>query len=200
MIFSKKAEVVPEHLTEEEKKEIRIKSRMALTWLGIVSIIMMFSGLTSGYIVRMDEGDWVRFEMPSVFYISTAIILLSSLTMNYSLQSVKKGNLQGVKMGALITLILGSLFSITQWLGWKDLVSNGIHFVGNPSGSFFYILTGLHLVHLLVGLIALIIVSIKAAKNKYTLDNYLGLRICSLYWHFLDVLWVYLFLFLIYVK
>lgn len=200
MIFSKKPEVVPEHLTDEEKKEIRIKSRMALTWLGIVSIIMMFSGLTSGYIVRMDEGDWVRFEMPSVFYISTAVILLSSLAMNYAMQNVKKGNLQGLKTGVLITLTLGFIFTLTQWLGWVDLVRNGIHFVGNPSGSFFYVLTGLHLVHLLVGIISLIVVSINAGNKKYTSENYLGLRICALYWHFLGVLWIYLFLFLLYVK
>jgi cytochrome c oxidase subunit 3 len=197
---SKKIELNLKKLSPSEEKVVIEKSKTALLWLGIVSIIMLFAGLTSGYIVRRGEGDWIVFDVPAPFYTSTGVIILSSATMYYALLSVKKNNKKGLIGGLLSTLILGILFFVLQWQGWKELVANGVFFVGNPSGSFFYVLTGLHLAHLIGGLIFLIWVLFKAFLNKYNPDNYLGVRNCNIYWHFLDILWVYLFLFLIFIR
>jgi cytochrome c oxidase subunit 3 len=187
-------------LSPSEDKAVKEKAKTALLWLGIVSIIMMFGGLTSGYIVRRGEGDWVVFDMPTAFYTSTGLIILSSITMYWALISVKQNNKKNLINALLITLVLGIAFSISQWIGWKQLVDNGIFFIGNPSGSFFYVLTGLHLAHLAAGVIFLIYVLFKSILNKYKPDSYLGIRNCNIYWHFLDILWVYLFLFLLFIR
>jgi cytochrome c oxidase subunit 3 len=187
-------------LSPSEDKAVKEKAKTALLWLGIVSIIMMFGGLTSGYIVRRGEGDWVVFDMPTAFYTSTGLIVLSSVTMYWALISVKQNNKKNLINALLITLVLGVAFSISQWIGWKQLVDNGIFFIGNPSGSFFYVLTGLHLAHLAAGVIFLVYVLFKSILNKYNPDNYLGIRNCNIYWHFLDILWIYLFLFLLFIR
>ena len=187
-------------LSPSEDKAVKEKAKTALLWLGIVSIIMMFGGLTSGYIVRRGEGDWVVFDMPTAFYTSTGLIILSSITTYWALISVKQNNKKNLINALLITLVLGIAFSISQWIGWKQLVDNGIFFIGNPSGSFFYVLTGLHLAHLAAGVIFLVYVLFKSILNKYNPDSYLGIRNCNIYWHFLDILWVYLFLFLLFIR
>lgn len=187
-----------EPLTTEEQRERMRKSKSAILWLGIVSIIMMFSGLTSAYIVRQGEGDWLQFEVPSNFYTSTAVILISSITMNYAFQAAKKGSKKNLLNGLLFTLALGIVFTILQFQGWKQLVNSGVFFVGHPAGSFFYVLTGLHLAHLTGGLLSLIYVIFRTVRNKYSAENTQGVKLCAIYWHFLDILWLYLFLFLIF--
>jgi cytochrome c oxidase subunit 3 len=176
-------------------KEITTKKIMI--WIGNVSITMIFAGLTSAYIVRKEEGNWTEFNLPMAFWISTAIILISSVTINSAVQAAKKNDLAKVKTFTLLSLLLAVSFVISQYLGWTKLVSQGVYLVGNPSGSFMYVLTGLHVAHVLAGIICLIVVNVKANKQQYTTKNYLGLQICAIYWHFLDGLWVYLFLFLL---
>lgn len=188
--------------TPEEEKEIRIRSKKMLVWIGIASIVMLFAALTSAIILRKAEGNWLQFYIPSVFYYSTAVIILSSITMIWAVNSAKKDNQQGVKIGAILTLILGLVFSYMQFIGWGELTKGGVFFAGsesNPAGSFFYVLTGAHLAHLAGGVFSLLVVIFKALKGKYTSDNYLGIQLSAIYWHFLDILWVYLFLFLIFI-
>lgn len=173
-------------------------SRRVLLWISIASIVMLFAGLTSGYIVRQSEGNWRHFDLPFVFYISTAIILLSSLTMHLTLRSAKNNDFQGVKRFAMITLGLGFGFVFSQFLGWNELVKQGVYFVDKttPSGSFFFVLSGLHLAHLFFGVLALIITTVQAIRQKYNSDSFEGISLCATYWHFLDGLWIYLFVFL----
>ena len=181
----------------------RKKSAKALLWLGIVSIVMLFAGLTSAYIVRADNGNWRMFDLPNVFFISTAIIITSSFSLVMAVVSAKKNNYGGVKLGVLITFLLGIAFCIAQIMGWGALFKSGIVFAGkfsNASGSFLYVLTGVHMVHLFAGLISLLWVLINSLRNKYDSGNLLGIELCSIYWHFLDVLWVYLFLFLYFIR
>ncbi len=213
-------------LNEPSEIEIKRKALRALLWFGIVSIVMLFAGLTSAYIVRQGEGKWVEFSIPSMFSISTLIILLSSVSMQWSLNSAKKGNKTQIRTSLLITLLLGFGFMFTQYLAWADLYQNGIVLtgtvsdiktnfnyipsgketlaeaggVGNVAGSFLYVITGLHVLHLLGGIISLIIVFSRATKDKYTTENHNGLSMCAVYWHFLDGLWVYLFFFLLYIR
>jgi cytochrome c oxidase subunit 3 len=188
--------------TSEELKEIKIRSRKMLVWIGIASIVMLFAALTSAIILRKAQGDWLEFTIPSTFYFSTAVIILSSITMIMALEAAKKDNQKGIKIGLWATFILGIVFSYMQFMGWGQLTKGGVYFAGsqsNPAGSFFYVLTGLHVLHLLGGLINLLIVIYKAHKRKYNSSDYLGIQLVGIYWHFLDILWVYLLLFLIFI-
>lgn len=187
-----------------EEKELQKKIiAKPMLWLAIVSMIMLFAGLTSGYIVRQAKGNWVTFELPGIFWISTAILIFSSITMNMALVAAKKNKLSSITTALFITLLLGIGFIISQYLAWTELYANDIVFAGkfsNASGSFLYIITGLHILHIIAGIITLFVVLLKALRHKYNAENLLGLQLCSIFWHFLDVIWVYLFLFLYFVR
>lgn len=189
----------PTSYSPAERKAIFEKSRRNLLWLAIFSIIMMFGGFTSYYVVNMGKNGWLRFELPFQFWISSAIILVSSVTMNFGFSAVKKGNNSTGAYWILATLILGLAFSWFQFEGWGAMVDNGLFFAGktfNASIGITYVVSGLHLAHLAGGLIALTVTFFRAKTGKYSPDNYLGVQLCSIYWHFLDGLWIYLFLFL----
>jgi cytochrome c oxidase subunit III len=181
-------------------KATKAKVARSLLWIAIGSMVMLFAGLTSAYVVRHGAGNWVVFELPQMFYYSTAIILVSSVTINWALTSAKRNDQQKIKTALGITLLLGFGFGISQFMAWSALVNNGVFLVGNPAGSFVYILSGAHLAHVTGGLIYLLIIYFRSTKNVYNADNLLGIQLCSIYWHFLDVLWIYLFLFLLFIR
>lgn len=186
----------------EEKKEIRKKVAKPLLWIAIVSMIMMFAGLTSAAYVRKEKGDWLKFDMPVLFYVSTALIIISSITMNWAVSSAKKDRQENIKTALLLTLLLGMGFVLSQWMAWGNLVDQKVYFAGkssNAAGSFLYVLTALHLLHLAGGIISLAVTLWQASMEKYNSGNLLGLQLCATYWHFLDILWVYLFLFLLFI-
>jgi len=213
-------------LLENEKHLLKIKASKGLLWFGIISITMLFAGLTSGYIVRQGEGKWVQFAMPQLFWVSTILIVISSVTMQWAVNAVKKNNLNSLKLAIALTSLLGIGFVVFQFLAWSQLVSQGINFVGqikdikgaydyipagketaaeiastgNVAGSFLYVITGLHVAHLLGGMIALFVVFSRAFLGKYSAANYIGVSTCAIYWHFLGGLWVYLFFFLLYIR
>jgi cytochrome c oxidase subunit 3 len=179
------------------------KSAKALLWIGIISMIMFWAGLTSAYIVRQNAGNWLLFNVPEMFFISTAVIILSSITFLFVQNAVKKNNQKGIVFGTLTTLILGFVFMACQYKGWGDLFDRGVVLGGkysNPSGSFFILFVFAHWAHLLGGIISLSVVLINSLRKKYTAENALGIELCGLYWHFLSVLWVYLFLFLYFIR
>ena len=176
---------------------IKNKTSKQLLWAGIMGIVMFFAGLTSAYIVRKAEGNWFLFELPVSFLYSTVAIICSSLFLIVAIRKVKSG--ENAIAFIFSALFLGLLFSFMQWRGWEQLILKGIYFTGetsNPSGSFFYVLTLAHLAHLIGGLVALFVVAVKSRRYIYTPTNYLGLELASIYWHFLTILWVYLYLFL----
>ena len=179
------------------------KASKPLLWVGIISITMMFAGLTSGYVVRADNGNWLIFNLPNAFYLSTAVIITSSITLFFALQMAKKDNKKGAILGLLVTFVLGLVFTYSQFVGYGELMDKHIFFAGksaNASGSFLYVLTFMHLLHLFAGLIVVLITLKNSIKGRYTSQNTLGLELCSIYWHFLDILWVYLFLFLYFIR
>lgn len=178
----------------------KIPTFKILLWLSMVSMVMMFAGLTSGYIVRQAEANWFVFELPPIFYLSTVFIVLSSVSMQWAWMSVKRNNLAGLRNGLIITLGLGLAFSFTQFTAWSKLVDMGIFFTGNPSGSFLYVLTGMHLAHLVGGIIYLLIITARAIQGRYHSKNRLPVELCTVYWHFLGGLWVYLFFFLLFIR
>jgi len=181
------------------KEELKRKTSKPLIWIGIVSIIMFFGGLTSAVIVSQGGGGFLAIEMPLAFTMSTIIIVMSSVTFHVGLLSAKKGNFSMTKLFVLLTLVLGLSFVVTQFMGWNVLHENGYYAAGSEStqeSSFLYLLTGLHIAHLIGGLVSLIVVLVKTMKNKYSIDNLIGMQVSITYWHFLGALWVYLFLFL----
>ncbi len=183
---------------DRQKKE---KVGRDLMWLGLSSMAIFFGGLTSAYIVRMNGGNWKDIAMPSQFYVSTALILFSSVTLNMALSSVKKG--KSPARFVAITFLLGIGFALFQFLAWRSLNHSGIYFTGKQSiasGQYLYVLTWAHLMHMVAGLISVGVVAVKASLGKYSAENYNGMRICAIFWHFLDVLWIYLFLFLLFVR
>lgn len=174
-----------------------IPTKKILLWLAMISMVMLFAGITSGYIVRKAEGNWDAFELPFDFYLSTGIILLSSASMQFAWNAIRRNRVAGLKTGLWITLGLGLAFAYTQFSGWAHLVDQKVFFAGNPSGSFLYVLTGFHLAHLIGGLIYLVVVLAGSFRMRYSAQNQLGVELCATYWHFLDALWVYLFFFLL---
>lgn len=195
--------IKPSPTYKAELKAAQQKASKPLLWVGVLSIVMLFAGLTSAYVVRADNGNWLIFNLPNAFYLSTAVIVTSSITLFYALQMAKKNNKKGMVLGLLATFILGLTFAYLQYAGWGELYSKNIVFGGkssNASGSFLYLITFLHLLHLFAGLISLLVTLKNAIKGKYNAENTLGLELCSIYWHFLDILWVYLFLFLYYIR
>ena len=164
-------------------------------YLAMGSIIMMFAGLTSAYIVRQGMGNWVYFDLPVMFWVSTGTILVSSLTMHLGLKAFKARAMQRYKILITATLILGILFGVFQWIGFNQLYANNVRVDGNPSESFIFIIAGLHLLHILGGIIALLIVFFRAFRTRVKVYNATGLEIVATYWHFVDALWIYLFVF-----
>lgn len=188
-------------IEEQEKKETRRKSAKPLLWVGMVGILMAFAGLTSAYLIRHSDSDWVSFELPNSFFISTASILLSSITLILAKRAVKKDDLKQVKQFVGLSLIFGLGFVIAQFYSYGVLVENGHYFTGsNISSSFLYVLTGVHLAHVISGIIVLIVLLVRSLMEKYTAEEHLGLSLGSTYWHFLDVLWIYLLLFLLFIR
>ena len=174
-----------------------VNPKIFTMWLFIVSIIMLFAAFTSAYLVRKAEGNWVEFEMPSLFSYSTGVLILSSISMHYSLLAAKKDQFNALRMSISITFVLGLLFLVMQFYGWIQLVEMNVYFVGNPSGSFVYVLSGLHGLHLVSGLVVLIFALVAAFRLKINAKQLTQIKICSTYWHFLDALWLYLFVFLL---
>ena len=175
------------------------KTYKQLLWIGIGSIVMFFGGLTSAYIVRKAEGNWLIFEMPIWFTVSTIAVISSSGSLWFAIQNIKKE--KSATNFLITTLIIGLMFTFSQVQGWKDLVAQGVYLTGegsNPSGSFIYVITLAHLMHLIGGILALSITTFKSKLNKYSKDNYLGIELISIYWHFIGLLWLYLFLFFSY--
>jgi cytochrome c oxidase subunit III len=168
-----------------------------ILWLFLVTIIMLFASQTSAYLVRRAEGNWLEFEMPRIFWYSTGVLLLSSLSMQWAYQMAKKDQFKSLKTAISITFALGVLFLWMQFEGWRNLVEMNVYFVGNPSGSFFYVFTGLHGFHIISGLTVLLFALRAVFRMKVHAKSLRQIQICATYWHFLDLLWLYLFVFLL---
>jgi len=168
-------------------------------WISMASIMMMFAALTSAYIVRQGAGNWLEFQLPNQFFWSTLVIVVSSITLHFGYQSFLKRNLLMHKLLLLLTLSLGIVFVMLQYSGWTELETIGVYLKGNPSGSFVYVISGLHAAHVLGGLAALLVAVVYSfvLPLKVTKSRRIGLKLVVHYWHFVDVLWIYLLLFFI---
>jgi len=172
-------------------------------WVAIGSLCMMFAGLTSAYIVRRNQSNWLDFEFPITFWYSTFVIILSSITMHLAVKNFKARERNSYKNLISITTVLGILFVILQYFAFQSLNHSGIKLMGpgsNPSASFLVVIIGLHMLHVAGGIIALLVVFLKSFSTKIKNYNSVPLEITATYWHFVDILWIYLFLFLLWIK
>jgi cytochrome c oxidase subunit 3 len=166
-------------------------------WILLTAILMLFAGLSSAYIVLRGVPEWQNIELPSVLWPNTALLLMSSIAIEISRRALRRGDTQSMKRWLALSGVLGLGFLAGQLVAWRQLVNAGVHLPSTLQSSFFYILTGLHGLHLVGGVIALGWVLAKAFKNRLSVADHEPLTLCALYWHVMDGLWIYLFLLLL---
>lgn len=182
----------------EPKPTLSMHPKKFALWLSMVSMAMLFAALTSAFIVKQSDGNWVSFELPNIFAINTVIIAMSSITMHLTYLAAKRDVLKRVKWMLFITVVLGLLFLIGQYISWSELVKNEVHFTSNyVSGSFIYVFTGLHALHLVGGIVFLLITFGSSLASQIHSKKLAQLEMCMTYWHFLGGLWLYLYIFLL---
>ena len=169
-------------------------------WVGIGSILMMFAGLTSAYIVKRNQANWTSFELPMAFWYSTAAILLSSLTIMLATKAFKARLMSRYRSLVAATLLLGIAFVALQALGFKQLWEAGLTLQSNVSISFLYVIVGIHAAHVIGGIIVLIVLSLKAFSRKMRNYSSVPVELVNTYWHFVDILWIYLLIFLLMIR
>ncbi len=188
----------------EGTEQIKInRAKKNMLWFGIISLTMSFAGLTSAYVVSKERPDWIStFDIPQAFYISLALIIASSITVHLALKTIRKQQ-NGLGMFFLVTtFLLGVLFVIFQFVGFSEIIQNGYNFTGPTSSittSFIYLVVLLHVAHVFAGLISLLVVIYNHFKLKYENGRTLGVELAATFWHFVDIVWIYLFLFLYFV-
>ena len=186
-------------VTQISPEEKKARAKKMMLWFGMASLIMGFAAWTSAYIVSSKRDDWLEdFELPTAFFISTAIILLSSLTYIQAKKAVREGEQKSGTRWLVTTLLLGIAFIITQFIGFSQIIAEGYYFTGPSSNitvSYIYLIAAVHIAHVVAGLISLLVVLYNQVKGKYDANNMLGMDLGATFWHFIDLLWVYLLLF-----
>ncbi|QFZ54062.1 heme-copper oxidase subunit III [Oceanihabitans sp. IOP_32] len=191
-------------LTQGTLEEKNNRAKKMMLWFGIVSLIMSFAGWTSAFVVSSSRPDWISdFKLPNAFIISTVIIVVSSGAFILAKKALKAGNTRATTTWLLATLALGVAFIVFQFKGFQQIIDLGYNFTGPTSNitmSYIYLIAVVHILHVAVGLICLLVVIYNQFKQKYSPDKMLGFELAATFWHFIDILWVYLFLFLYFVK
>lgn len=184
--------------TVSEQQRKRIHPYKFALWVAMASILMMFAGFTSAYIVKRADSNWLQFSLPPVFWYSTFVMLLSSVTVQLAEKSFKARMMQRYRVLITVTALLGLLFMGLQWSGFNYLQSHGVQILGgssNPSASFLGVITGVHMLHVLGGAIVLLIMLYRAFNRKTINYSTVSIEVASTYWHFVDAIWIYLFIF-----
>ncbi len=191
-------------LTQGTPQEKNNRAKKMMLWFGIISLIMSFAGWTSAFVVSSSRPDWLKdFVLPSAFIISTVVIIISSITFILAKRALKSGNHKATMLCLFATLILGVVFIFNQFSGFQQIIDLGYNFTGptsNVTMSYIYLIAIVHILHVVVGLICLLVVIYNHFKQKYSAENMLGFELAATFWHFIDILWVYLFLFLYFVR
>ncbi len=187
-------------LTQGTEEEKRARSKKMMLWFAIISMAMMFAGLTSAYVVSKTRPDWLsEFELPSAFIWSTLIIVVSSFTLHFAKELISKNKRDQASYLMWITLLLGVAFVFLQFVGFEQILSEGFYFTGSASSittTFVYLIVIAHLAHIFAGIIVLLVVIYNHYKQRYKAGQMLGIELGATFWHFVDVLWIFLFLFL----
>lgn len=165
-------------------------------WIAMGSITMMFIGFTSAYVVKRAQANWFTFDLPFIFWLSTAVIVTSSVTIQMAVKQFRNRNMQRYKQLITLTAVLGVIFAVCQWIGFKEMNDTGLHLDGPASVSFIYVIVSLHLLHVLGGVIALLIMFGRAFRTRVRSYSAVPIEVAATYWHFVDGLWIYLLIFL----
>jgi len=173
----------------------RIHPHKFTLWVAIGSIVMMFAGLTSAFIVKSNQTNFTEVSMPKVFWVSTAVIIISSITLQMALRSFKQRAMNRYRSLIGLTLLLGVGFLVLQWLGFQQLWEQKITFKGSGAGQFLYVIFGLHALHVIGGVLALTVMFVKAFAGSIKLYSAVPVEVMATYWHFVDLLWLYLLIF-----
>lgn len=184
--------------TVSEQQRKRLHPHKFSLWVAMASILMMFAGFTSAYIVKRNDSNWLQFSLPPVFTFSTAVILCSSLTMYLAARSFKARNMTRYRILITVTVALGVVFVILQTLGFRYLQEHGVKLIGsgsNASGSFLGVITGVHMLHVIGGVIVLVVMFLRAFNSRSKNYSSVPIEVASTYWHFVDAIWIYLFIF-----
>ena len=192
-----------EQTLQDELTIARRTSAKPMLWVSMISMVMFFAGLTSAYVISMERDDWVTFDLPDAFYTSTFLIVASSITLMLSQRFLKQDKRQISLLLVVVTLLLGIGFIWQQYEGFNELKSLGLYFTGpgsTVSTSFIIGITLMHVLHLLAGVIVLFVVIYNHFKYKYKPNDLLGFELGAIFWHFVDVLWIYLFLFFYFIR
>ena len=191
-------------LTQGTQEEKNNRAKKMMLWFGIISLIMSFAGWTSAFVVSSSRPDWLKdFQLPNAFIVSTIVIIISSFTFIFAKRALKSGNHKATSLWLFATLILGIVFIFNQFSGFQQIINLGYNFTGptsNVTMSYIYLIAIVHILHVVVGLICLLVVIYNHFKQKYNSTNMLGFELAATFWHFIDILWVYLFLFLYFVR
>lgn len=164
-------------------------------WIAIGSITMMFAGFTSAYIVKSNQAGWEPVQMPKIFYLSTVLIIVSSISIFLAQKAMAAREMARYRLLISATAVLGLAFVATQFIGFSELWASKITFRDSVAGSFFYIITGVHALHVVGGIIALLVLFLRAYNTKTKFYSTAPVETAGLYWHFVDLLWIYLFVF-----
>ena len=192
-----------EQTLQEELAIAKKKSAKPMLWVSMISMVMFFAGLTSAYVISMRRDDWITFDLPQAFYISTFLIVISSISLLLSQKFLKNNKRQLSLLFVVVTFILGLGFIWQQYVGFNQLKSSGLFFTGpesTVSTSFIIGITFMHVLHLLAGALVLLVVIYNHFKYKYTPENMLGFELGAIFWHFVDILWIYLFFFFYFIR
>lgn len=190
-------------LTQGTLEEKHSRAKKMMLWFGIISLVMSFAGWTSAFVVSSSRPDWLHdFQLPNAFITSTIVIVLSSITFILAKRALKKNQRQQTTVLLFVTLILGIVFIVCQFQGFQQIIDLGYNFTGptsNVTMSYIYLIAVVHILHVVVGLISLLVVIYNHFKQKYHPTKMLGFELSATFWHFVDLLWLYLFLFLYFV-
>tara|TARA_R110002049_G_scaffold81404_9_gene206994 strand:+ start:399 stop:986 length:588 start_codon:yes stop_codon:yes gene_type:complete len=195
--------MMEEQTLKQELTVARRKSAKPMLWVSMISMVMFFAGLTSAYVISMKRDDWVTFDLPDAFFISTYLIVASSITLMLSQRFLKQDKRQLSLILVVVTLLLGIGFIWQQYEGFNQLKELGLFFTGpgsTVSTSFIIGITLMHVIHLLAGVIVLFVVIYNHFKYKYKPNDLLGFELGAIFWHFVDVLWIYLFFFFYFIR
>ena len=191
-------------LTQGTIEEKNKRAKKMMLWFAIISLIMSFAAWTSAFIVSSSRPDWLKdFQLPDSFVISTIVIMISSVSFILAKRALKNHNRQATTIWLFVTLVLGTIFIFNQFNGFQEIINQGYNFTGptsNVTMSYIYLIAMVHILHVVVGLICLLVVIYNHFKQKYNSENMLGFELAATFWHFIDILWIYLFLFLYFVR
>ena len=175
------------------------RAKKMMLWFGMISMSMTFAGLPSAYVVSSSRADWIQqIELPFAFTVSTFLIIASSFTFFGALKMLRIENIKSTQALLLLTLALAIAFVYFQFQGFNGIIEKGYYFTGPESSittSYLYVLFLLHLAHLTAGIVVVLNILYKTLKGSYVQGNTIGFELALTFWHFLDILWVYLFLF-----